>query len=186
MRSSRRVHSVRCSRSQRTRAERSRRPSKRALRATTLPSVLIEELRAGWPPSVLLLEDVHWADEATLDVLKLLGRRIASVPALVVVSYRDDELDATHPLRHLLGQLVTRRAIRRVPVDRLSRRKRSRHSPARRASMPRSYPAGRPGTPSSSPKCSPLLVRRFRRRCATQCWHAARGSEPEHARCSRP
>jgi hypothetical protein len=82
-------------------------------------SALIEELRTS-APSVLVLEDVHWADEATLDVLKLLARRIESVPALVLVSYRDDELDATHPLRHLLGQLVTRRAVRRVPVERLS------------------------------------------------------------------
>ena len=80
---------------------------------------LVDELRTG-VPAVLVLEDVHWADEATLDVLKLLGRRVESVPTLVVVSYRDDELDATHPLRHLLGQLVTRRAVRRVPVDRLS------------------------------------------------------------------
>jgi DNA-binding CsgD family transcriptional regulator len=82
-------------------------------------SALIDELRTG-APAVLVLEDVHWADEATLDVLKLLSRRIESIPALVVVSYRDDELDATHPLRHLLGQLVARRAVRRVPVDRLS------------------------------------------------------------------
>jgi DNA-binding CsgD family transcriptional regulator len=82
-------------------------------------SALLDELRTS-APAVLVLEDVHWADEATLDVLKVLGRRIESVPALVVVSYRDDELDATHPLRHLLGQLVTRRAVRRVPVDRLS------------------------------------------------------------------
>jgi DNA-binding CsgD family transcriptional regulator len=82
-------------------------------------SALNVELRTS-APAVLVLEDVHWADEATLDVLKLLGRRIESVPALAVVSYRDDELDATHPLRHLLGQLVTRSAVRRIPVDRLS------------------------------------------------------------------
>ena len=82
-------------------------------------SALIDALRAN-APAVLVVEDVHWTDEATLDVLKLLGRRIESVPALVLVSYRDDELDATHPLRHLLGQLVTRRAVRRVPIDRLS------------------------------------------------------------------
>jgi len=82
-------------------------------------AALIDELRAS-DPTVLVLEDVHWADEATLDVLKLLGRQIESVPALVVVTYRDDELEATHPLRHLLGQLATRRAIRRVSVERLS------------------------------------------------------------------
>jgi predicted ATPase len=57
---------------------------------------LIRELRASGP-SVLLLEDVHWADEATFDVLRLLGRRVETVPALVVVTYRDDELVRTHP-----------------------------------------------------------------------------------------
>jgi len=72
-------------------------------------------------PTVLVLEDVHWADEATLDVLKLVGRQIESLPALLVVTYRDDELEATHPLRHLLGQLVARGAISRLSVARLSR-----------------------------------------------------------------
>ena len=41
----------------------------------------------------MVLEDLHWADEATLDVLRLLGRRVDSVPALVLASFRDDELD---------------------------------------------------------------------------------------------
>jgi DNA-binding CsgD family transcriptional regulator/tetratricopeptide (TPR) repeat protein len=72
-------------------------------------------------PTVLVLEDVHWADEATLDVLKLVGRQIESLPALLVVTYRDDELEPTHPLRHLLGRLVARGAISRLSVARLSR-----------------------------------------------------------------
>src|SRR5215211_2924351 len=58
-------------------------------------------------PTILVIEDVHWADEATLDVLRLLGRRIEAVPALAVASYRDDELDRTHPLRIVLGDLTT-------------------------------------------------------------------------------
>jgi DNA-binding CsgD family transcriptional regulator len=82
-------------------------------------AALLLELRSR-APTILVLEDVHWADEATLDVLKLLGRQIEAVPGLVVATYRDDELDATHPLRHLLGQLVTRRAIRRIAINRLS------------------------------------------------------------------
>ena len=56
-------------------------------------------------PAIVVLEDVHWADEATLDVLRLVGRRVASVPALVIASYRDDELDRAHPLRVTLGEL---------------------------------------------------------------------------------
>src|SRR6516164_338913 len=64
---------------------------------------LLRELEAG--PSVLVLEDVHWADEATLDVIRLAGRRVGDVPALVVLSYRDDELERSHPLRIVLGDL---------------------------------------------------------------------------------
>ncbi|WP_445152800.1 ATP-binding protein [Baekduia sp. Peel2402] len=56
-------------------------------------------------PALLILEDLHWADEATLDVLRLLGRRIGTIPALVLVTYRADELHATHPLRIALGEL---------------------------------------------------------------------------------
>ena len=81
-------------------------------------AALADELRR--PGSILVLEDLHWADEATLDVLKLLSNRLDSLPALVVVTYRDDELEATHPLRHLLGQLAGSGAVRRLPLDRLS------------------------------------------------------------------
>jgi DNA-binding CsgD family transcriptional regulator/tetratricopeptide (TPR) repeat protein len=70
-------------------------------------------------PSVLVLEDVHWADEATLDVVRLLGRKVEGVPALVLVSYRD-ELDRVHPLRVLAGELSTNQAVRRLRVDPLS------------------------------------------------------------------
>ena len=56
-------------------------------------------------PTVLVFEDVHWADEATLDVLTLLGRRTRSVPALVLASYRDDELEGAQRLRLVLGGL---------------------------------------------------------------------------------
>jgi DNA-binding CsgD family transcriptional regulator/tetratricopeptide (TPR) repeat protein len=71
-------------------------------------------------PTVFVLEDVHWADEATLDVLRLLARRVETVPALVVATYRDDELDRTHPLRILIGELATSRAVGRVKLVRLS------------------------------------------------------------------
>jgi predicted ATPase len=62
---------------------------------------LLDALR-GHGPTVLVLEDLHWADEATLDVLTLLAARIRSVPALVLASYRDDELERGSALRVLL------------------------------------------------------------------------------------
>jgi predicted ATPase len=81
-------------------------------------AALAHELRVR-APTVFVLEDVHWADEATLDVLRLLARRVETVPALVVVSYRDDALDRAHPLRILLGELA-RSAVGRIRLARLS------------------------------------------------------------------
>jgi DNA-binding winged helix-turn-helix (wHTH) protein len=71
-------------------------------------------------PAVLVIEDVHWADDATLDLLRLVGRRIDALPAVLVATYRDDELPADHPLRRVLGALggphVTR--VRLAPLSR--------------------------------------------------------------------
>ena len=79
---------------------------------------LLRELRRR-ALTVLVLEDLQWADEATIDVLALLSTRIATAPALVLVSYRDDELDRTHELRVVLGEMV--RAPGRIRVEPLSR-----------------------------------------------------------------
>jgi predicted ATPase len=76
-------------------------------------AALLDDLRRR-DPTVLVLEDMHWADEATLDVLTLLGRRVGATRALVLASYRDDELDRAHPLRIVLGELATSRAITRL------------------------------------------------------------------------
>ena len=55
--------------------------------------------------TLLVFEDMHWADEATLDLLTFLGRRIHRTRTLLVVSYRDDELGEQHPLRLVIGGL---------------------------------------------------------------------------------
>jgi class 3 adenylate cyclase/tetratricopeptide (TPR) repeat protein len=80
---------------------------------------LIRELAARGP-TVLVLEDLQWADEATLDVIALLARKIETVPAFVVITYRDDELDRRHPLRIVLGALARAR-LRRIDLSPLSR-----------------------------------------------------------------
>src|SRR4029453_8372500 len=77
------------------------------------------ELR-GRPPSVFVLEDAQWADEATLDVLRLLSRRAETVPALIVASYRDDEFDRAHPLRIVLGELGASQIAGRLKLAALS------------------------------------------------------------------
>ena len=79
---------------------------------------LSEEL-AG-VPSVLVVEDVHWADEATLDVLRLLGRRVEGLDVLVIVTYRDDAVGPVDPVRMLLGDLATAHGIARVTLEPLS------------------------------------------------------------------
>src|SRR5262245_13085250 len=71
-------------------------------------------------PTVFVLEDAHWADEATLDVLRLLARRVESLPALVVVTYRDDEVDANHQLRLVLGDISTTGVVQRLKLAPLS------------------------------------------------------------------
>jgi DNA-binding CsgD family transcriptional regulator/tetratricopeptide (TPR) repeat protein len=55
--------------------------------------------------TLVVLEDLHWADEATLDLLKYLGRRIHRTHAMLAVTYRDDELGQHHPLRFVIGDL---------------------------------------------------------------------------------
>ena len=69
---------------------------------------------------VLVVEDIHWADEATIDLLRFLGRRIRDAPVLLIVTYRDDGLSATDPLRIALGDLATQRSVRRVGLAPLS------------------------------------------------------------------
>jgi len=72
-------------------------------------------------PSILVLEDVHAADEATLDVLRLLARRIDDLPALVIATYRDVGLDRWHPLRVVLGEIAAVSEINRLRLSPLSR-----------------------------------------------------------------
>jgi hypothetical protein len=81
---------------------------------------LLAALNATGAPTLLVFEDVHWADEATLDLLRFVGRRIVNVPALVVATYRDDEVGPVHPLRIVLGDLATFPGIRRVKLEPLS------------------------------------------------------------------
>ncbi|MFD4422293.1 ATP-binding protein [Agromyces sp. NPDC058484] len=91
-----------------------------ALRAGDREEVFtaLQEELASAPGTVLVVEDVHWSDEATLDALRFVARRIDTLPAVLVLTYRDDELDRGHPLAGLLGDL--RVNVRHVPVRRLS------------------------------------------------------------------
>jgi DNA-binding CsgD family transcriptional regulator/tetratricopeptide (TPR) repeat protein len=82
--------------------------------------VFLAQLSGSPAPVVVVFEDAHWADEATLDLLRYVGRRIDMTPSLVIVTYRDDEVGPNHPLRVVVGDLATSLDVRRVALPRLS------------------------------------------------------------------
>lgn len=77
-------------------------------------------LRKSPHPKVLVIEDLHWADAGTLDLVRYLGRRLGDVPVLFLTTHRDDDLPLEHPLRRLLGELPPATTLR-IPVPCLSR-----------------------------------------------------------------
>jgi DNA-binding CsgD family transcriptional regulator/tetratricopeptide (TPR) repeat protein len=66
-------------------------------------SAVLDELEQA--ESLVVFEDMHWADEASLDLLKYLGRRIHRTHSMLAVTYRDDEVGPRHPLRFVIGDL---------------------------------------------------------------------------------
>ncbi|MCA1492139.1 AAA family ATPase [Ensifer sp. NBAIM29] len=82
------------------------------------PALLNALQRAG-DTVVLIFEDVHWADNATLDLVKYLGRRISLLPAVLVLSLRTDEIGADNPLTRVLGDLPSA-SVTRIMLEPLS------------------------------------------------------------------
>jgi DNA-binding CsgD family transcriptional regulator len=79
----------------------------------------LAELDSSAALTVAVIEDVHWADEATIDLLRFTGRRLGRMKSLVLVTYRDDEL-GDDLLRLLIGDLATQRPTRRIGLPPLS------------------------------------------------------------------
>ncbi|HEY2780813.1 MAG TPA: AAA family ATPase [Steroidobacteraceae bacterium] len=75
-------------------------------------SLLLERLSPPQPLTLVVLEDLHWADEATLDFVRFLGRRIQRTRCLLIATYRDDEHTPAHLLRAVIGDLTGRHAAR--------------------------------------------------------------------------
>ena len=80
----------------------------------------LEAISAERWPTVMVVEDVHWADSATLDVLKFLARRIQGFNALLIATYREEDVPPDHPLRRALGD-IPQAALIRVSPSPLSR-----------------------------------------------------------------
>jgi len=83
-------------------------------------SALLRQVSVADELHVLVVEDIHWADEATIDLLRFLGRRIREAPVLLLATYRDEGPTATGPLRFALGDLATQRPVRRISLPPLS------------------------------------------------------------------
>jgi predicted ATPase len=71
-------------------------------------------------PTLLVLDDVHWADEATLDLLSFLGRRIDRWPLMIVATFRADEVGPAHPLTVVMGDLATVPGVARMQLPPLT------------------------------------------------------------------
>src|SRR4051812_49452845 len=82
-------------------------------------TALLDELEE-FAPTVLIVEDAHWADDATLDVLGYAGRRVEGKPALLVLTVRDEAVEPHHPLHRLYGMLAGS-PVHRLELTRLSR-----------------------------------------------------------------
>ena len=80
----------------------------------------LAELDVADGPVVLIIEDMHWADSGTLDLLRFLGRRIEATSSLAIVTFRDDALGVGHPVQRLLGDLATAPGVYRLALPPLS------------------------------------------------------------------
>ena len=82
-------------------------------------SAILGLLRAEGGPWIVVVEDVQWADEATLELLKVVARRIHQIPALVIVTVRDEESGPEHPFSVMLGDVPSTSVVS-VPLPPLS------------------------------------------------------------------
>ena len=76
---------------------------------------------AGRRPLLILLEDLHWADDVSLRLLAFVGRRLGARPVLVAVTAREEEIDEAPTLGRTLDELEREGRLRRLPVSPLSR-----------------------------------------------------------------
>jgi DNA-binding CsgD family transcriptional regulator/tetratricopeptide (TPR) repeat protein len=81
---------------------------------------VLDRLKNTIRPVLTVIEDIHWADEGTLDFLRFIGRRIDDSKAVMLCTYRDDEVGPDHPLRPVLGQVIPLDSTHRVVVPPLS------------------------------------------------------------------
>jgi predicted ATPase len=141
-------------------------------RSFDVAAALISELGRGGRV-VLVVEDVHWADEATLDVIRFVSRRIGQVPGLVALTYRDDQLARDHPLRVVLGDLPADGRVTRIQLAGLTQKAVAALAD-RTGPTPGSCMSGPRATRSSSQRCWRPARIMSRLRCATRSLRGSR------------
>src|SRR5947207_29365 len=127
-------------------------------------SAVLDELESSRGPVIAVIEDVHWADEATLDLLKFLGRRINRINLLLIVTYRDDEVGADQPLRRVLGDLPHLARLRLPPLSVAAVRKGSGHGlfiTRRKPATARLRSNTRPSPPDKQPRLTRIVKRQL-------------------------
>jgi DNA-binding CsgD family transcriptional regulator len=82
---------------------------------------VVQRLAAWAPPLLWVMEDLHWADRSTRNLVAFLAASLRSGRVLLVLTFRSDELDRRHPLRGLLGELARNRRTRRLELPRFTR-----------------------------------------------------------------
>ena len=148
-------------------------------------------------PLVLVVEDLHWADRSTLDLVAFLVRALQGTRVLLVLTYRSDEVDRRSPLRPLLSGWERLRGVERLQLERFDRARgggpgggdprRAR----RRRRWSTSSSTGPRATPSSSrSSCAPCATAptstSCRRPCATCCCPAPSGCPVRRSGCCAP
>lgn len=83
-------------------------------------TAVLAQLSTRGRPNLAVLEDVHWADEGTLDLLRFLARRLGPTRTLLIATYRNEEVGPRHPLTILVGDIATSPCLRRMTLPALS------------------------------------------------------------------
>jgi DNA-binding CsgD family transcriptional regulator/tetratricopeptide (TPR) repeat protein len=78
---------------------------------------VLQRLAADVAPVLLVVEDLHWADASTRDLVRFLMARLGGERLLVVATYRTDDLHRRHPLRPLLAELVRLPSVERIEIS---------------------------------------------------------------------
>ena len=132
------------------------------------------EVFGGPPPGLLIIEDLHWADDATLDFVRYLGRRIGTSPTMLLLSARNDESEGQKRLRRALGDVPVAN-VTRIDVPLLGEA--AVMELARNTGRTVARSTGRaPAMPSSSPNCcGPAPPTNCRKACVTRRWRGPSG-----------